>query len=585
MLKVKRHILYPVLVTFLFCFFYLNFLSHTVFFVSARLKSIDILYSWRSQHAKSLAHLPEIVIIGVDDDSYQKMNRAWPWGRDVFAVFIENLQKLNPKVIGLDFALVGESSNAATDKWLAESISKNKNVILADYFDSRGQYIVPLEIFSEAALGHGFVGKTFDRDSVVRHVKTLVRLQGVAREPVFSFSTLVAYTYLGLSPSQSIEAHEGSIVFSLPAAGDKTSVKKVSVSVDKNGQRLLSFRYKTENFAYFPFWKVITGLVPRQAVEGKIVLVGSISPIFHDIHLSPLGNLAGVYFHANEILTILDQDFIRELFPKYQWLFFITIIMIPAFFYYQSRFLTGLSVLVGTEFLIYATSIYLFQAKNILFEPFSPMFVSMAVYFAMMTYRSLRTLIENVTLQRMVITDSLTGLYAHRYLTLRLATEFEHFREAQAEFCFVMMDIDLFKQVNDKYGHEKGNEVLIRIANLLKSGLRGSDVLARYGGEEFSVIMMKQVEKIAYMVMDRIRHSIENEVFAGPDGNFKGTISSGICSNLDPDVLSAEDMIRLADNALYQAKSAGRNCIRIYQSKKRPPPDPQPAVNPTPRVS
>src|SRR3989344_9316846 len=211
---------------------------------------------------------------------------------------------------------------------------------------------------------------------------------------------------------------------------------------------------------------------------------------------------------------ILDKDFIRELLPKRQWLLFISLILILTFVYYRRSFRMSLLILIGTELLIYVTALYLFRIKNLIFEPFSAMFISVMVYFVVMGHKSLRTLIENVTLQRMVITDSLTGLYAHRYLTLRLATEFEHFREAHTEFCFVMMDIDLFKQVNDKYGHEKGNEVLIRIANLLKSGLRGSDVLSRYGGEEFSVIMMIQVEKTAQMVVDRIRHSIENEEFS-----------------------------------------------------------------------
>ena len=401
----------------------------------------------------------------------------------------------------------------------------------------------------------------------------MVKLKGT-REQVFSFSSLVAYTYLGLSPSESIEVNEKRILF-----------EKISVPVNEKGQLWLSYRYKPRDFTYIPFWKVVAGEAPREAIEGKIVFVGVVSPIFHDMHITPLGVMPGVYIVASETLMILDKDFIRELLPKRQWLLFISLILILTFVYYRRSFRMSLLILIGTELLIYVTALYLFRIKNLIFLPFSAMFISVMVYFVVMGHKSLRTLIENVTLQRMVITDSLTGLYAHRYLTLRLATEFEHFREAHTEFCFVMMDIDLFKQVNDKYGHEKGNEVLIRIANLLKSGLRGSDVLARYGGEEFSVIMMNQVEKTAQMVVDRIRHSIENEVFSsGAGGNFKVTISSGICSNLDPDVLRAEDMIRLADSALYEAKSAGRNCIRIYRSKKRSPDAPSQPVSPSPRV-
>ena len=280
---------------------------------------------------------------------------------------------------------------------------------------------------------------------------------------------------------------------------------------------------------------------------------------------------------------ILDKDFIQELVPKRQWLLFIALIMIFTFVYYRRPFRTSLLILIGTELLIYVTALYLFRAKNLIFEPFSAMFISVMVYFVVMGYMSLRTVIENVKLQRMVITDSLTGLYVHRYLTLRLATEFNRFREVSAEFCFVMIDVDLFKKVNDVYGHEKGNEVLIRIATLLKNGLRGTDVLARYGGEEFSVIGMGMTENTAYQVVERIHAAIQQEVFSSPSGNFQVTISAGICSNLDPDVVSVEDIIRLADTALYQAKSEGRNCIRFYKSKKRSP-DPNQPVNPSPRV-
>ena len=386
----------------------------------------------------------------------------------------------------------------------------------------------------------------------------------------YSFAAHIAYAYFGLSTEDHLRLDGKQIIFSVPKDRELKTLRQIRVPVDSKYQMWLSYRYKPSHITYIPFWEIIAGKVPQSAMEGKIALVGPVSPIFHDIHVSPFGVLAGVYIHANETLAILDEDFIRELFPEYQWLFFITLIMILTFFYYRSRFLTGLLILIGTELLIYAAALCLFQAKNLLFEPFSAMFVSLMVYVVVMVHKSLRTIIENMTLQRMVITDSLTGLYVHRYLTLRLATEFDHFREARTEFCFVMIDIDLFKRVNDEYGHEKGNEVLIRIANLLKSGLRGADVLARYGGEEFSVIMMRQMEKMASQAVDRLRISIQNEVFSSANGNFKVTISAGICSNLDPDVARAEDMIRLADNALYQAKSEGRNCIRIYRSKKRP---------------
>src|SRR3989338_5763645 len=311
------------------------------------------------------------------------MNRAWPWGRDIFAVFLENLQKLNPKVVGFDFSFVGKSSQVDSDRWLAEAISKNRNVILADYFDEDGRHIIPLDSIREAARAHGFINKPLDRDAANRRVRPLIPLQN-NQGNAYSFAAHIAYAYFGLSTEDHLRLDGKQIIFSVPKDRELKTLRQIRVPVDSKYQMWLSYRYKPSHITYIPFWEIIAGKVPQSAIEGKIALVGPVSPIFHDIHVSPFGVLAGVYIHANETLAILDEDFIRELFPEYQWLFFITLIMILPFFYYRSRFLTGLLILIGTELLIYAAALCLFQAKNLLFEPFSAMFVSLMVYVVVM---------------------------------------------------------------------------------------------------------------------------------------------------------------------------------------------------------
>ncbi len=570
MFKIKNYPLYPIFAALLLCFIHVQFLSHTIFFISARLKSIDVLYAWRSKNTRPLAHLQEVVVIGIDDASYQKMNRAWPWGRDVFAVLMEELAKLNPKVVGLDLSFVGESAKPETDRWLAESMSKNKNVIIGDYFDAQGHYIVPLGIFRKAVLGHGFTDTTADRDTVVRRVRTFVKLKGTP-EPAYSFSSLIAYAYLGHSTSKCIESHDGNIFFSLPAKHGEAVLQKIGTPVDNRGQHWLSIRYKPQHFTYVPFWKVVTGQVPRGLIEDKIVFVGAVSPVLHDSHLTPLGPMAGIYITAGEALSILDADFLRELFPGKEGMVLMVMAFVSVLVFLRLRYFAKTMIFLCFEALIGGVSIFLFQTKNVIFEPFSPMFVMGVVFATVLFYDSIKGLLESEALKRQAVTDGLTGLYGHRYLSLRLEMEFNRHLASKEEFCFVMIDLDHFKRINDTYGHEKGNEVLVATAKLLKDGVRGSDVVARYGGEEFALILVRAPEKGAFNTLERIRQAVEQNKFLSPTGDFSITISVGICSNKNPDAKSKDELVRLADKALYQAKSKGRNqvCIAPHDAEKK----------------
>jgi diguanylate cyclase len=130
-----------------------------------------------------------------------------------------------------------------------------------------------------------------------------------------------------------------------------------------------------------------------------------------------------------------------------------------------------------------------------------------------------------------------------------------------------MVYIDLFKKVNDTYGHEQGNVVLTTVAKLLKNGIRGYDVAARYGGEEFSLVLFNQDPAGAAQIVERIRKAVEATPFNLPTGVLHVTVSSGICSNRNPDVQSKDDLVKLADAALYQAKTQGRNRVCLYQPK------------------
>ena len=155
------------------------------------------------------------------------------------------------------------------------------------------------------------------------------------------------------------------------------------------------------------------------------------------------------------------------------------------------------------------------------------------------------------------IRDELTGLHNRRYLMSRLNEEFERTRRKGTALGLLMMDVDNFKVVNDKYGHPAGDEVLRSIGQTLASMLREYDVGGRYGGEEFAVVLAEMTPAEMVKLAERIREAIEQLDDHGNAIGIHVTISIGVAVLTDDD--STETLLQRADTALYRAKEMGRN--------------------------
>jgi diguanylate cyclase (GGDEF)-like protein len=162
--------------------------------------------------------------------------------------------------------------------------------------------------------------------------------------------------------------------------------------------------------------------------------------------------------------------------------------------------------------------------------------------------------------QRQAATDSLTGLSTYRVLRERLAFEMERSKRSEEGFALLFLDLDLFKQVNDQYGHEAGNEVLKSVAEEIRNAVRVSDIAARYGGDEFVVILTRTDLQGGARVAEAIRAGIEGvgRRLGYPPGLV--TVSVGLVE-FDPHQPETGDLLVAADRALYRAKSAGRNVV------------------------
>lgn len=168
----------------------------------------------------------------------------------------------------------------------------------------------------------------------------------------------------------------------------------------------------------------------------------------------------------------------------------------------------------------------------------------------------------NKELSALAQTDALTGLYNRSMLDHEIEKNYEHFKRYHRVFSIILIDIDHFKNINDTYGHDIGDEVLIKISEMLRTFSRKTDVVGRWGGEEFLIVCSETSMENAYQFADTLRRIIHDYEF-----NTIGQISASFgISQIKNNVLPHE-LVKQADIALYRAKDKGRNCCETYSKE------------------
>lgn len=203
---------------------------------------------------------------------------------------------------------------------------------------------------------------------------------------------------------------------------------------------------------------------------------------------------------------------------------------------------------------------------------------------------------KNEELEKVSVTDPLTGLYNRRFLRERIEEELARSRRSRLLLGCTLVDIDLFKTINDTYGHEFGDFVLRGVAQCLRKAARKGDFVARYGGDEFVVIGQTRSQGLLALA-ERIRESVYSRTFQSGKTEVVVTVSVGV-GVFDPDagtLQQSEELLKAADTALYAAKAQGRNrseCHRNHAPEPHAPAtsrqgriDWSPPKHPKPRIT
>ncbi|MHB1394847.1 MAG: diguanylate cyclase [Clostridia bacterium] len=182
--------------------------------------------------------------------------------------------------------------------------------------------------------------------------------------------------------------------------------------------------------------------------------------------------------------------------------------------------------------------------------------------FCMMAAKMAYVLVDNYNMKVVSTVDKLTKLYTRKYFESALANELMYVEKEGGQFSIIMADIDKFKSVNDRFGHQKGDEVLQSVSGIIMNSVRKGDICGRYGGEEIIILLPGTDGTGAYNVAEKIRKKVENSKLLGLNTSL--TISMGVSSYPEHGTW-AKDLIDKADQAMYHVKESGRNGSRIYE--------------------
>ena len=186
----------------------------------------------------------------------------------------------------------------------------------------------------------------------------------------------------------------------------------------------------------------------------------------------------------------------------------------------------------------------------------------------MLTYCDVSDLVRNAQqMEQLATTDSMTGLHNRRHFMTLAAVEWSRFQRYYRPLSVLMIDVDHFKSVNDRYGHAVGDEALVAVANACLDGKRSSDIVGRLGGEEFAILLPETDLYQARIVAERIRKNVAAAMLTAHAVHFKVTVSVGFAA-ATVSMPGFEALLGAADQALYQAKAEGRNRIVAWS----PPP-------------
>jgi adenylate cyclase len=517
---------------------------------------LDLAYNVRG----SLPANPHIVIIEITDSDIAQVGR-WPWKRSWHAAITEALTKMGAKCTYFDI-IFSEPADEQDDALFEESLKRSKNVYLPFAFQAGDFNIsdafMPINRLSAYIKGTGATNIWPDPDGIIRRIPLLFS-SGQAIYPHIALKIALDYNNLTL---QEITPRYLRV---------NSAYDQVIIPLENKNTLLINWIGPWQKtFKHYSFLDVLAiykdyadGKLPENKLKDfkdSICLIGLTAVGLYDIKPIPIQpEYPGLGIVATTINEIINRKFLFLPLPWINILIFFVLAFLPAALISGEKPFreTILIISIGTVYLI--INLILFRS-GLYMDFVTPLFGFTLSSLTVGIYNFVRIAIERQNFFKMSVTDGLTGLFNISYFKMLLETEMMMARQdATKKFAIFMSDIDHFKTFNDTYGHQVGDLVLKEVANALKITARSSDIVARYGGEEMIVLLRGVNLKDAMLVAEKCRKAIENGTVKDEKNSYKVTVSFGV-SVFHPED-TTDSLVKRADDALYQSKENGRNCV------------------------
>ena len=521
-----------------------------------------------------------IVVVEVGESDISELGQ-WPMSDRTMAELLSEIKQQQPRAIGLDLYRDLRQGEPEEQQELETIFRTTPNIIGVE--KAIEEKVSPSPVLDE--LGQvGMADFVLDADGKARRALLLAGFDD--GEVKFNLGALTALIYLeqdkillqdGSEPTKKILGQKQISALNSNSAG--------YAKADTSGfQVLINYRGGEDSFIHTSLTDVLNKNIPKNIFRDRLVLIGATAPSLNDFFYTPYSSrsqasqrMPGVYVHANIasqlISTAVDErKMLVGIAESGEWLWILgwsfvggglSLVLFKMNLLQKDSLNSIKLTILGIVFPVGAllTTSYLLFLAGYWLPTIAPLIALVAANLIVTGYYY-----QNQ--KRIAFTDGLTKIANRRF--------FDHFMEQQWSKCqrdeqdlaVILCDVDFFKIYNDTYGHQEGDHCLQKVALALSDSVRGNDLAARYGGEEFIVVLPDSNTETAHVVAKRIRSKLKAMQIPheGSKASQYVSISMGVASARHNQAISPQELIELADKALYQAKEAGRDRAVICKS-------------------
>lgn len=538
----------------------------------------------------------DIILVNIDDASYEYLigrYGEWPIPRNVYAQFIDYVEKQNPSAISFDLMFVKslKAKDASADIKLVESIKKYDNVYSAMNFDFQDPKIrkpikldkkFTVQVENDSKISYpdirdlnfsncrsilpeimevtpnvGLINVSRSNDGILRKLPPFLLYQ---KEFFPHLALLVGLKYL--RDKEGIDVNE----FYIDKNAEVT-VGSRKIPIDMDGGVILNWYSPERSFKSIPFYEVLlaaeNGEYDKFDFKNKIIYVGVTTLSMYDVKSVPVAKLyPGVAVHATYINNLIDNNFIKKV-PDYVniWLGIVLALFVGVVVLITSSTITAIGSAILTIFGYLMMTYYVMKFFNLWIAIILPLTFVLITFITAYVVKYIIKSRDFEHQYKLATTDGLTELYNHRYFQEQMIMQVANSKRYNSTFSLILIDIDFFKKFNDDFGHQSGDAVLRQVAQKLKKNVRSTDFVCRYGGEEMSIILPNSSKDEAIITAQKICQTIAEKPFRlANDKESNVTISLGVAT-FPEDGETPGEIINMADKRLYHAKENGRNQV------------------------